>query len=368
MAEKQTHEEINQKKILPKASSAQWQTTFDAINDAVCLLDMNGRILRCNKAMESLLKKSSKEIIGGICWELMYGTDKPVKSCPIVRMKKTLRRESLVLKVDDDKWLNVAVDPLIDETGNLTSAVHIISDITRRKQAEKALKHLNEKLLKEHNQRKILSKSLIDLLEKDRRQIAMELHDHIGQTLTSIKLNLEMIHGKLKPGGTELGAQIAVAQERTIQAIKDIKNVSRGLRPAMIESLGVVSSLRELFNEIQQQADIEIRFFSRGIPKRFEEAKELAVYRIAQEALTNIIRHARAKNVFVNLVKKDKKLLLSVEDNGVGFDQDKVMKPSKRKGSLGLLIMKERAVQLDGEFTIESQPGKGTHLLVEIPF
>jgi len=366
MAEKPTHEEINQKEMLPKASLAQWKTTFDAINDAVCLLDMNGKILRCNKAMECLLKKSSKEIIGCTCWKLVHGTDKPVKGCPIVRMKKTFCRESLALKVDN-KWLNVAVDPVIDETGNLTSAVYIISDITRRKQEKNALERLNKKLLKEHNQRKILSKSLIYLLEKDRRQIAMELHDHIGQTLTSIKLNLEMIHGKLEPGSTELGDQIAVAQKRTIQAIKDIKNVSRGLRPAMIEALGVVSSLRELFNEIQQQADIEIRFFSRGIPKRFEEAKELAVYRIAQEALTNIIRHARARNIFVNLVKKDKKLLLSLEDDGVGFDQDKVMKPSKKNGSLGLLIMRERAEQLDGEFTIESQPGKGTHLLVEIP-
>jgi len=366
MAEKPTHEKINQKEMLTKASLAQWRTTFDAINDAVCLLDINGKILRCNKGMESLLKKPSEKIIGNTCWELVYGTDKPIKGCPIVRMKKTLCRETLVLKVDD-KWLNVAVDPVIDERGNLTSAVHIISDITRRKQRERALKHLNEKLLKEHNQRKILSKSLIYLLEKDRRQIAMELHDHIGQTLTSIKLNLEMIHGKLKPGDTELGARIAVAQKRTIQAIKDIKNVSRGLRPAMIEALGVVSSLRELFNEIQNQTNIEIRFFSRGIPKRFEEAKELAVYRIAQEALTNIIRHARARNIFVNLVKKDKKLLLSVEDDGVGFDQDKVMEPSKRNRSLGLLIMRERAVQLDGEFTIESQPGKGTHLLAEIP-
>jgi len=120
-------------------------------------------------------------------------------------------------------------------------------------------------------------------------------------------------------------------------------------------------------NEVQQQTDMEIHFFSRGIPKRFEEGKELAIYRIAQEALGNIIRHSQAKNVFMNLVKKDKNLSLSVEDDGVGFDQDKVMKPSKKKGLLGLLIMRERATQLDGEFTLESQPGKGTHLLVEIP-
>jgi two-component system, cell cycle sensor histidine kinase and response regulator CckA len=144
MAEKPTHEEINQKEMLTKVSSAQWQTTFDAINDAVCLLDMNGKILRCNKAMESFLKKSSEEIIGGTCWKLVHGTDKPVKGCPIVRMKKTLCRETLVLKVDN-KWLNVAVDPVIDETGNLTSAVHIISNITRRKQAEETQRESEEK-------------------------------------------------------------------------------------------------------------------------------------------------------------------------------------------------------------------------------
>ena len=195
----------------------------------------------------------------------------------------------------------------------------------------------------------------------------MELHDHIGQTLTSLKINLEMIHDQFKPINPKLGSQIKAAGEKATQAIKDVKNVSHGLRPAMIDALGVVSSLRELFNVIQKQTDMEIRFFNRGIPKRFEEEKELAIYRIAQEALTNIIRHAQAKNIFVNLVKKDEKLSLSGEDDGIDFDQDNVMQSSKRKGPLGLLIMRERAVQLDGEFTIEPQSGKGTHLLVEIP-
>jgi len=236
-----------------------------------------------------------------------------------------------------------------------------------RKKAEEALRHSNEQLLKEHDQRKMLSKSLIELLEKDRHEIAMELHDHIGQTLTSIKMNLEMIRTQLKPTDTELGLQIRAAEEKAVQVLKDIRSISHGLKPNVLDALGLVSSLRELFNEIQGNTDMEIQFFSRNIPKQFEPEKQLAIYRIAQEALTNILKHAQAKKVFVNLVKKEKVLSLSVEDDGVGFSPDKAMTISKRKGPLGLLVMRERAAQLDGEFTIESQIGKGTHLLVEIP-
>jgi signal transduction histidine kinase len=213
----------------------------------------------------------------------------------------------------------------------------------------------------------MLSKRLIELLEKDRHEIAMELHDHIGQTLTSLKMNLEMIRTQLKPTDTELGSQIRATEEKAVQILKDIKNVSHGLKPNVLDTLGLVSSLRELFNEIQGHTYMEIQFFVRNIPKRFEPEKQLAVYRIAQEALTNIIKHAQAKKVFVSLVKKEKVLSLSVEDDGVGFNPDKATAISKRKGPLGLLVMRERAAQLDGEFTIESQIGKGTHLLVEIP-
>jgi signal transduction histidine kinase len=243
----------------------------------------------------------------------------------------------------------------------------VSKDVTELIKTEKDLRQMNEALSRAHKQRKILSRRLIDLLEKDRRQIARELHDHIGQTLTSLKMDIEMIHGKLKPEHTEMGARITEVQEKAIQAIKDVKNISRGLRPGILDALGLIPSLRELFSEIQRQTDIDIKFFSRNIPKRFAPEKEVAIYRIAQEALTNIIRHAKAKNVFVNLVKKGENFSLSVEDDGVGFDQDKVMTFSKNRGPLGILIMRERAEQVDGEFTLESHIGKGTHLLVEIP-
>ena len=137
--------------------------------------------------------------------------------------------------------------------------------------------------------------------------------------------------------------------------------------PSILYALGLESSLRSLFSEFREHTDIKIDFFNRNVGKRFDKEKELAIYRIVQEALNNIIKHAEAKNVSVNLLKKGNVLSLSVEDNGIGFDQDKAMKISKGKGPLGLVIMRERAMQLDGELTIESLLGKGTHILAEIP-
>jgi PAS domain S-box-containing protein len=174
-----------------RVSAQEWRTTFDAISDAVCLLDMKGRIQRCNTAMTKLLGKPFSEIVGRT-WEHIHG---PSGSIPIkghsliVRMQKTKRREAMVLPVHD-RWLNVTVDPVLDETGNIAGAVHVITDITERKLAEEELESSREQL-------RNLSAHLQSAREEERRHIAREIHDELGQALTALKMDISWLINKL---------------------------------------------------------------------------------------------------------------------------------------------------------------------------
>ena len=140
-------QEINERRQAEealRASVLSWDTTFDAITDSVCLIDVEGKILQCNKATANFLGKPINEIVGNTCWELVHGTLEPIKGCPIVRMLETLRPESLELAVGD-RVLYVATDPIFDQDGNVAKVVHAITDITDRKQAEKALRESEER-------------------------------------------------------------------------------------------------------------------------------------------------------------------------------------------------------------------------------
>jgi PAS domain S-box-containing protein len=332
--------------------------------DMVKLIDVNKATLEMYDA-ESIAEFRNN--IGSVFGEDSYDVFREALSV-LAEGETIFEGEATTQTLKGDKnniVLKLSVAPGYEETWS--KVLISISNITDRKQAEEALKISIENLLEESNQRKILSKRLIDLMEKDRHDIAMELQNNIGQILTSLKINLELIDDKLKPIDNELGSLTKDAIKRANQVINDLNNIAHGLMPSILYALGLESSLRSLFSEFREHTDIKIDFFNRNIGKRFDKEKELAIYRIVQEALNNIVKHAEAKNVSVNLLKKGNVLSLSVEDNGVGFDQDKAMKISKDKGSLGLVIMRERAMQLDGELTIESLLGKGTHILAEIP-
>ena len=364
------------------ASAKRYSALIENSPDISYILDPKGDFVFVGGALKSLLGFTPEELIGKHFYSILRTEDVNRAEWHFnerrARGRFTRGFEVLLVtkkgkkKHFDIKYLPVELhafgfyDKLVSaKDKKFLETYGVAKKISRRKRMEEALRRSNKKLLKERSQRIILSKRLVNLLEKDRCQTARELHDHIGQNLISLKMQIEMIHNQLNTTHPELQSLMKNAKDKAIQVISDLRNLAHGLKPEMLNNLGLIPSLRSLFDEIKRSTGIEIHFFTKGVPKRFNPENELALYRITQEAINNIIKHARATEVFISLIKKEKPLSLSVEDNGVGFEVDHAMKVGK--GALGLLIMQERAEQLGGKLSMESRLGKGTHILVEIP-
>ena len=338
--------------------------------DAI-IVHTRGKLVYLNSAGINLFgAKRLQELYGKLFLNMIHPHDQAFVKARINKIDKegsTTPLQHYRIKRLDGKISDVeATGTLVMYDGNPSNLV-FMRDITKRKKTEKELIALNKKLKKEQIHRMFLSKRLIDLLEKDRRELAMELHDHIGQLLTRLKIDLEIISSELNVMNAPVQDMTRSAIKKTTQVMLELKKVSTRLLPSMIKNLGLVPSLRALFNDVKTQTGIDINFFMKNVPERFDWEKELVIYRIAQEAMTNIIKHSKAKEVYVNFIKHNQTLSFSIEDNGVGFQIDEQAPISPKRGPLGLHIMRERAYQLGGEFTIDSRIGSGTHLLVKMP-
>ena len=375
---------IKQSQETLRSSEKKYVRLVENSPDIIYMLNSEGRFSFVGGAVKSLLGLTSGDLMGKHFESIVWPEDATKAQFHLNERrtgKRATRGFELRLavrggkeKAFDIRYLTVELDafgmydkPVKKKDKKFLYTYGVARDISARKRVEVALEHMNKKLLMEYKQRKLLSKRLITLLENDRRQLAMELHDHVGQMLTALKMDLEVVLGEAKPDGAVFKESTQLAHDKALQAMEEIRNIARGLRPTTLDTLGLASSLRELFDDIKEHTDLEIHFFHKRLPRRLDPEKELAIYRIVQEALTNVVKHAHAEKVFVNLVREKKFITLGVEDAGVGFDKDKIMKISRGKGPLGLLIMQERAVQVDGEFSIESRIDGGTHLLARIP-
>jgi PAS domain S-box-containing protein len=239
-------------------------------------------------------------------------------------------------------------------------------EIEVRRKFEKALKSSTERIIQEHNQRKALSGQLVDLLEKDRREVAMALHDNAGQILTTLKMDLEAVEKDVGQGPAL--ARLKTAKDKAIELLAFIRETSMQLRPSTLDTLGLVASVRDLIDKLPTILREKVHLHVGDVPRRLGQEVEIELYRIIQESINNVIKYAQAENIHVNLILKKghKSLQLSIEDDGQGFDYTEPHVPET--GHLGITIMRERAVLLGGDFRIESSPGKGTVVMVEVPF
>jgi len=366
------------------ASEKKYSSLVNNSPDIIYVLNPEGYFTFVGGGIEGLLHFTPEELVGKHFSSIILPGDIEKAQCRF-NEKRTDERATkgielqLMTKQGKDKPFDIRALPVeLHAFGMYDKSVSkadktflgtygVARDITIRKQAEQDLEDSIGRLRKEHRQRLLLSKQLIELLERERRQWAMDLHDDIGQSLASIKMGAERLLRQVEKGDSASSGEISVLRDRTIKLMESVRDFSHWLRPSTLDKLGLVPTLDQLFDDIKKESGLEVHFFTAKMPQKFDEEKEVACFRIVQEALNNTIKHAEAKKVYVNLINKGKVVSIGVEDEGVGFDPVKVDKKPGGKGRLGILIMEERAVQLGGTFSLESRIGGGTQIFVEIP-
>jgi signal transduction histidine kinase len=231
----------------------------------------------------------------------------------------------------------------------------VLRDITQRRRAEENLREMNRQL-------RSLSASLQDVREQERTRIAMELHDDLGQQLTGLKLELSWLGGRLKEGRQATPDEVGAMRRLLDTAIASVRRIATDLRPLILDDLGFGEAVAWQTAEFAKRSglDIEIDLQAQELVK--DDVVATALFRIVQESLTNVVRHAGATSVHVRLASDGSDLVLTVRDNGTGIAV------GHRTGSgIGLVSMRERATALGGQLRIVGEPGAGTTIEVTLP-
>lgn len=230
-------------------------------------------------------------------------------------------------------------------------------------------KIIEQKLLAEiqlkysYQQVRNLASHLQDIREEERSAMAREVHDELGQQLTALNLDISWLMVKLANGDEAVAKKIHEMEKLIATALKTVKKIVTELHPATLDKLGIKDAIRWQSHEFEKRTGIKVDVELVHGPVPLDSKTAIALFRIYQESLTNIMRHAKATKVKCRFDKNERELLFFIEDNGVGFDKD----ATGHKQSLGLLGMQERAVALGGECNIKSEPGKGTEIMVTVP-
>lgn len=242
------------------------------------------------------------------------------------------------------------------ELGQLTRAFDQMAQTLEKREIER--RRANQKL-------QLLSRRLVDIQESERRNIARELHDEVGQSLTAAQISLQAASANANPLATE--TRLKACSELIQHVLEQVQDLSLNLRPSMLDDLGLESALRWYTGRQSEVTGIQADFISTPLDKRLDAVIETECFRVAQEALTNVARHSKAQAVTVELSAHDGRLHLCVRDDGVGFDVSAVRDQAIRGSSLGVLSMEERAALAGGELELNSTPGCGTEVRAWFP-
>lgn len=338
------------------------QSILDSLADGLAAVDLNGHFTQFNPAGGEILGRGlvEKEVADLSEEYGLFRTDGktrfPHDELPPIRAMRgeSSRDVEMIVRTEsipDGKWLKVNAAPVRDERGNQTGGVVLFRDETATKQMQQTLD--NERLYLRH---------LIGVQDRDRRLTAYDLHDGIVQLMTGALLRLEACTARDDEHTESKREDVSVATQLLRDALDEARRMVGGLSPPVIDELGVVGAIDYLVANHEQSDGLELAFTHRLETARFTAVVEATIFRIVQEALNNIVRHAATKRAAVSLEERDQHLYLTIRDWGCGFELGN--RQAKRYGLRGI---EERTRLLNGTIDISSAPGRGTSIDIVLP-
>ncbi|MCX8109934.1 MAG: PAS domain S-box protein [Syntrophorhabdaceae bacterium] len=359
-------------------SEERYRNIFENISEGIFQTTPDGRYLLVNPALASMYGFESPEEMKNTVKDIQQHYVNPEDR---VRFKRLIESQGYVKGFEASQyhrdgstiWISINAHVVRDEKGNVLYYEGTAKNITMRKKTER-------ELLEQQEQLRALSTRLVEIEETERRRISQELHDSVGQNLTALSINLNIIASQLQDATEAVLSRLKDSLIIIEQTTEKIRDVMSDLRPSVLDDYGLLAGLRWYGRLYSLRTGIDITVDGDDPPERPSVSVENALFRISQEALTNIAKHSGATEVLVRLKVKNSVLQLSIEDNGKGFDMEEVAhynrdikKTMNREGykekriKWGLTTMRERAISVKGNIRIESQKGKGTKVIVDVP-
>ncbi|MFQ6103281.1 MAG: PAS domain S-box protein [Candidatus Glassbacteria bacterium] len=344
-----------------RESEERFRNAFDHAAIGRALASIDGRFIRVNRAMCEMTGYTEEELLNKTWMEMTHPDFmkrhleyiERLLAGDIPSMNMELKANH---KEDRDLWIHLTIVLIRNKQGQPLYFFGDIQDITDRKRAEDELKNSRQQLRE-------LAAHLQSAREEERTSIAREIHDELGQMLTALRMDLSWLEGKLSQDQKSQLEKIRSMSKLTDTTLKTVKRISSELRPGLLDDLGLAAAVEWQAEEFKKRTGIKCSLIIEPQEFVLDGERSTTVFRIFQEALTNIVRHAEATEVKVYLRKKADRLLLEVTDNGKGIREHHIASPR----SFGLIGMRERCYFLGGDVTIRGQRGKGTTVEACIP-
>jgi PAS domain S-box-containing protein len=347
-----------------RASEARYRGVVESQQAVVLRMDLDRRITFVNDYGSRLLGVARAEIVGSDVLDWVYPEDRDATRTALESELAPPHRASLDCRVEiagEIRWFEWEGTMILDEHGMPVELQSVGFDVTERRAAADALRASLEELRQSEEKLRLLAQRQVAVREEERKRLGFDLHDGVCQELIGIGILVESARHRygLVPGDSP--GELARVGRYLSEVVEHLRQLAGELRPMLLHDLGLEGSLRSLALGLANETTQIQTVFPTPVP-RLEEAAEVGVYRIAQEALTNALRHGRARVVELRLAPDGVRLRLEVRDDGCGFD------PSRRRTTaLGLLSMEERALALGGRLEVTSVPGEGTTIVLDCP-